>query len=308
MEEKKKFSELLKDNLQKLVIAAVSIVYVFQGLFAIQKKDATIWDVLGSIGLSIIVGMIISSSMKSLGLRDGRRSKAFVGSMKAYGEAKEKATQYFDKIQAWCSYKNDLELEARKKEIIQNAGLKWQLYKIGYYDANIPEEKEQIAALEHAKKCKIERLTTSEMLSDLPSGKFMKRRFGQTENEYKTRGFMSDFISKTLTGVICGLYGLSPLFTEGDVYEIWAGILWNLIQIMMWLTFGMMAYQNSKTFMEDEYRQTHLIQKTELLNEFMVTCQNAPEAIAKYEDAEKNSVQQYIGGLTDDQRKKDIPA
>lgn len=300
---KKKLTDLIKENLQKIIIVIVSIVYIFQGIFALRTKDTTIWDILGNIGMSIVVGVIISSSLNSMGLRSGRYGDIFMGSMEAYGLAKNRATPYFDKLSSWCDYKNAQELEAKKKEIIQNAGLNWKAYKFGYYDdeKNLEKlEERQIKALKDVKFCKIYRLVSYELLSDLPQQKtvsifgktIIPKRFGEDETSYKTRNAISNLFSRIFMSIICGAYTLMPLINADNKAEIIAGMLWNAMQILMWLTFGIMKYMNAKSFMEDEYRQTHIIQKTELLNEFIITMEKNPSVIVEYdEDAE---IDQYI--------------
>ena len=296
---RKKFTEIIKDNLQKIIIVIVSIIYIVQGIFALGTKDTTIWDILGNIGMSIVVGVIISSSLNSMGLRSGRYSEIFTSSMEAYGKAKGDATPYFDKLASWCEYKNALELEAKKKEIIQNAGLNWKAYKFGYYDKqeNADKlEKRQLEALKDAKFCKISRLVSYELLSDMPQSKGLsfggQKRFGEDEGGYKTRNAVTDLFTRVFMSIICGAYTLIPLINAENKAEIIAGMLWNAMQIAMWLTFGIMKYMNAKSFMEDEYRQTHIIQKTELLKEFVITITQNPGVIQSYdEDAE---IDQYI--------------
>lgn len=301
--DKRKFTEIFKENLQKLIIIVVSIIYIVQGLFALGTKDTTIWDILGNIGMSIVVGVVISSSLNSMGLKAGRYSETFMSSLIAYGTAKEQATPYFDKLSSWCDYKNAQELEAKKKEIIQNAGLNWKAYKLGYYDKEEHLEKleeRQIRALKDAKFCKISRLVSYELLSDLPQGKTVNvfgkvitpKRFGEDESGYKARNAATDLFTRIFMSVICGAYTLIPLINAENKAEMIAGMIWNAMQILLWLTFGIMKYMNAKSFMEDEYRQTHIIQKTELLNEFVITIQNNPSVIVEYsEDAE---IDQYI--------------
>lgn len=292
-DEKRKITDSIKDNLQKITIAIVSMLYILQGLFTIAKKDTSIWDILGSIGLSIMVGVIISSSMNSMGLKDGRLGDPFIASMKAYGKAKEDATPYFDKLNAWCEYKNFQELEFTKKDIIQSAGLNWKAYKYGYY--NEPEHREkldekQIKALEQAKYCKIERLTARDLQSDFPQTRktmfgFKKLgRFGESEKDYKNRNLVSDFFTRVFMSVICGLYTLKPLWDGTNKQEVIAGIIWNTLQIMMWIALGTIKYVNAKQFIEVDYRQSHIIQKTEYLNEFTVTMKNNPDVIENFDE------------------------
>lgn len=291
---KKKLVDVFRENLQKLVIFLVSILYMVQGIFEIQQRESTILDILGNISLSIIVGIIISSNLNSMGLKDGRNSEIFTLSVKTYGLAKEKATPKFDKLSAWCEYKNAWELEAKRKEIIQGAGLSWKGYKFKYYENNFEHLSDsQKEALKKAKNCKIDRISSQELLSDLPKMKNVGHgRFGESEHDFKVRNFQLDLISRIFMGVILGLYGLEPLVTGENLNEIISGVIWNTMQIILWLSLGLMKYANARSFIEDEYRQTHIIQKTELLNEFIVTMENNPDVIKEYDEDE--IIESYI--------------
>lgn len=300
-EEKKNLFKIVRDNLQKLTIAIVSIVYITQGIFELAKKETTILDILGNIGLSVVIGMIISSNLNVMGLKDGRLSETFLNSMRAYGDAKKKASPYSDKLSAWCDYKNAQELEMEKKSIIQEAGLNWKAYKFGYYEDHREHlGKEQISALFAAKHCKIAKLKPQELLSDLPKnrkGIFKpESKFGESELEYKRRNGALDLLSKVMTGVVCGMYTLSPLITQENKLEVLSGVIWNAMQIAIWLTFGILKYVNAKNFMIDEYRQTHIIQKTEYLNEFVITIEKNPKVIEEYtEDIEIDKyIEEYL--------------
>lgn len=88
--EKKSVGEVVRENLQKIIIVIVSLIYIVQGLFTLQTKNATILDILGSIAISVVVGVIISASLNSMGVKDGRKSNAFIQSIKTYGETKER--------------------------------------------------------------------------------------------------------------------------------------------------------------------------------------------------------------------------
>lgn len=283
---KRKLSTVLKDNFQKIIIFLVSALYIVQGLFDFKRRDTTIWEILGNAGISVLVGIIISSNLRSMGLRDGRASDIFVASSKLYSEAKEKATPYFNKLPAWCDYKNTKELELRKKEIIQSVGLNWKAYKYGYYDEhNEKLSEEQKNAVAKAKKCKVFRLTSQEILSDLPhyNGKNNKR-FGDTEKEYKIKKTETDIVSKVFTALIFGLYTLDPILSAENAAELIAGLLWNATQIVLWFALGLIGYFNAKSFIENEYRQVRIIQKTELLNEFVITMEKDPGVIEVYDE------------------------
>lgn len=315
VKKKGRFFDSVKDNLQKIIICLVSVFYITQGMFTIVKKDTTIWDIVGNIGLSIMVGLILTNSLNTSGLKDGRKTEEFTNSMKAYGAAKLRATPYLDKLSPWCEYKNFQNLQIKKKEIIQDCGLNWRAYKFGYYDE--PENrsklnKDQLKAIEEAKNCIVPKLTYSEMLSDLPKRKYFKfgkeQVFGESEQDYKNRNVFMDFIYKFFMAIIGGLYALSPLMNQENIMETLSGVLWNTTQIIIWLALGILKYVNAKSFMTDEYRQTHVIQKTELFNEFIITMEKNPTVIENYsEDIEIDRyIQEFLNKKEKEEKEEEV--
>ena len=295
--ENKRFNlgEYLKDRLQFIAILVVSIIYIFQGFFELVQKDTTVIDILGNIGLSIIVGLVITTILNNSGLKDGTNDEKYVASMRAYGETKQKATPYFDKLSSWCHYKNEEDLEYRKKDIIQGAGLSWKGFKVGYYENNQDNlSQEQKNALNNAKKCQIIRIRPDDLLSDLPKSQAIENgnKFGEGRDEYLRKEVIIDVITRVAMSIICGLYILKPIIND----EALGNILWNTGQIVIWLSFGVIKYYNARSFMVDEYRHTHIILKTEYLNEFIVTMSNNPDVINKYNN-EDDEIDKFIEEL-----------
>lgn len=277
---KTKATATVREKLQIIVIGLICAVYIVHGLFTLEETEQTIVEIIGNIAWSGAIGIIISSMFSSQGLKDGRNTEIFLNSLKAYGDAKSRATPWFDKLTTWCSYKNAYDLEIKKKELIESAGLNYRAYTVGYYDEH-PENltDDQMKALDKVDTCKILKITQRELLSDMPKNRFSeKNRFGETVLEYQTKGTLLDIIVKLGLAIICGLYTLEPLKDAN-----WAGLIWNLLQILMWLSFGFQKYIDSKYFIEYEYRQSHLVQKTELFNEFIITMQNNPNIIYTYD-------------------------
>lgn len=290
-----KLCDYLKDRLQYIAIFVVSVIYIFQGFFELVQKDTTVLDILGNIALSVIVGLIITSSLNLSGLKDGANDDKFVASMKAYGEAKNRSTQYFDKLSSWCHYKNEQDLEYKKKDIIQSAGLSWKGFKVGYYDTHTDKlTEEQKKALNDAKKCQIARIKSDELLSDLPKQSVFNpnNKFGEDKEDYQRKEFVIDLITRVGMAIVCGMYVLQPIISE----EALGNILWNSCQTMLWISFGIIKYFNAKSFMIDEYRHSHIILKTEYLNEFVVTMQKNPSVIDKYSN-EDNEIDKFIEEL-----------
>lgn len=286
MKKRKNIIEFFRDNFQKIILILICVIYVVQGLFKFQKTEATLVEIIGNIALSIFVGLTISLNLRSMGLKSGRNSDVFVASVQTYGEVKDKATPMFDKLPSWCEYKNAQELEFKKKEIIQGAGLNWRGYKLGYYESNNDKMNDvQKKAYDEAKNCRIFKFYSNELLSDLPRIDLRTQsRFGKTEKDFKKEENLTDFVVKVGIGIICGLYTLTPLINGDNSQEIIAGIIWHAIQIILWFSIGILKFADARSFIIDEYRHTHIIQKTELLNEFIVTMQNSPHVIEEYDE------------------------
>lgn len=306
---KKNLGTLVKDNLQKVTIGILSILFITQGVFEFSKKDTTISEILGGIFFSLLIGMIVTANFITMGLKAGRKDDVFVNSQLMYGETKEKATPFFDKLSIWCNYKNKKDLELKKKDIINSAGLNWKGYVFGYYDEHKEKlTKEQLEALEQAKKAKIPKISSSELLSDLPTKKDAKTKFGLDEKEYKVKTSANDVFTKIFTAIISGLFTLSPLINGNNYQEVLSNVLWNASQVLMWLCFGALKYENAKAFMIDEYRQTHIIQKTELLNEFIITMENNPQVVDEFEENIEinNFIEDYLKEVNKDNGQKEV--
>ena len=268
-------------NFQKILILLVSSLYIIQGAFKLTQTQASIVEVLGNAALSIVLGVTISNTLRSSGLQAGRRSDIFASSMKAYGEVKVKATPYFDKLSQWCLFKNNNELLEKRRDIIQRGGLHWKAYLHGYYDTHLNTlTSEQLKVYYKAKHAKIPKLVANELLSDLPVSKTSRSKFGISEQTYKHSNVFFDIITKLTISIIGAYYMLEPILNQEGV----ANIIWHTIQIGLWITLGILKYCEAKNFMENEYRQTHIVQKTEYLNEFVVTMQNNPTVIEEVED------------------------
>lgn len=281
--QKKRYNPALwfQNNFQKIIIILVSALYIAQGAFNFTLTQASLIDVLGNAALSIVIGVAISSSLRSSGLQAGRHSDIFLASMRTYGEAKVKATPYFDVLAKWCSYKNNMELREKRMDIIQRGGLHWKAFLHGYYDTRLTTlTPEQIKVYYKAKNAYIPKLVANELLSDLPTNKYPRLRFGISEQTYKHSNVLMDILTKIVISLTGAYYILEPVINQEGI----ANIIWHTMQIGLWVALGMLKYYEAKNFMENEYRQTHIVQKTEYLNEFVVTMQNNPKVIENTND------------------------
>lgn len=279
------FIRVLKNKVYILAIVIVSAGYIFYGWFSLSKTGKSVIEIIGSCGMALIIGLSITTFLRKEGLKNARNSDLFKSSQEIYADVKEEITPYSDKLPMFCAYKTEQETNNLKREKIINVNLNYSRWLDGFYDNEIIYNKledYQKEALEEVKKIKIEPYKSSELLSDLPNQKYKnEKRFGIDTKEYERYKMVSSLLSKILIAIISGYYTLSPL-KDNNI----AQTLWNSIQIAIWLLFGSLDYNNAKDFILNEYRQTHIIQKTALLNEFKTIIQKDPTKLDKYDDYE----------------------
>ena len=284
---KRGFLKVLKSNVYLLAIFGLALFYVFYGLFEFKPTEQSAKQIVGSIVISLTLGTILLSFLRRQGLKNARDSEVYQNSLIVYAEAKEKAKPNLDKLAAYCAYKTEQEKTETKRDIITSANLSYAKYKAGFYDEIEVKSKlddDQKKAINKANSVKVNPYQAKDVLSDLPkNGKIAKwvgyGRYGRDDNQYDLEKTFKSILSKLLWAFASGLYTLAPLNRDNIPQAIWNGM-----QILMWLAFGSTEYFNAKEFVLNEYRQTHIIQKTALLDEFNTIIQNDPHRLDKYDD------------------------
>lgn len=279
----------IKNNLLKLLMILLIIIYIAKGCFEFVRKEFD-WAVfIGDMALSISTGGLFYFVMRINGLHDGKKDPIYIASYNLYAETKVRVSstkQY--KLSPFCIYKNEVSLEERKASYMSEFGLDYNLYKNGLYSEGSKMyaylEEDQIECIKSVNKVKIFRLTPKYLMSDSPTSKkknsYMDGDSGIKDTKsYLTEGIVTDIASMLLFSFVFSFYVLQPLI-NGDTL---ANVIWNIFQVLIWLTFGMMKYFSSKDFILNEYRQTHLVDKTETLCEFLSIMQHDESLLDPYD-------------------------
>ena len=99
-------------------------------------------------------------------------------------------------------------------------------------------------------------------------------------NQFGTKdNILKDAIMMLFWSAIFSGYILMPII-NGDTLP---SVLWNTWQVICWVAGGVSKYQDAKDFMVNEYRQTHLVEKTETLGEFLSIMENNESLLDKYD-------------------------
>lgn len=270
-----KVKNFIKDNMSKIMLVAIVLTYVGQGCFELVQREWDISAFIGRMGASLIVGMSIYSSMRMSGLSDGRKSAEFKASYKLYAENKErvsKTKQY--KLTAFCAYKNDQSLEEAKQDLLEEYGLQYKLWVRGSYNTNtelynqLDVDQKKCLKFINSGRLKTFNLNTRFLLSDSPKlskKDLMKGTISRDEKDYTRSSTAKDVLMMLFWSIIFSGYILMPIING----ETLPSILWNTWQVICWVCGGVAKYEDAKDFMINEYRQTHLVYKAEILGEFL---------------------------------------
>jgi len=284
----KKFFKALLDKLEIFLVVIIGVLYVLQGLFTLSKSGKSWQDILGGIAESFLVGFMIYTSLRRMGLRMGRKDDRFLESLDLYADTKAQTRDYREKTPAFCVYKNIQEVESAKREYLEDNGLNYTLWKYGKYTKEMVDrlelDEQQKKCLDNVANIKIQRLKPNELYSDLPhlSKRQLKKygRFGLDEKHYQAQNGMKDIMFMVFGALLSGYFILQPIITKDSL----ANVLWNAVQLSVWVAFGIGKYYQSYMFMINDYRQSHIIQKTEILNEFISIMSKNPKALDEYDE------------------------
>lgn len=278
------FKKKLSDQISVIILVVISIAYTLKGVFSFEPNHKSIEATIGETILNIVVGFTIYACLRTKGIKAGRNDDCFIASLQLYGEAKSKIKENQFRLPAFCSLKSEQELIEAKREAIENVGLNYNLFLKGIYNKENFEvlelDQEQIDIINNIDKVKIERMRSEELLSDLPrTSKKDYGRYGKGVKEYNKETRALDLSNLMLYSVIFARFGLKPLLNSDNL----SNVLWSTLQLLLWLAFGIIKYVSAMSFMVNEYRQTHIIQKTEYLNEFISLLNSKPEDLDKFD-------------------------
>lgn len=276
---KNAFTEMIYKNAGYLAVLLISIAYIVSSLVTISKTGKSILEIIGAGVLSLIVGVLITSAFRSTGVRKGDESDIMISTNELHGKTVDEITPYIDKLDSYCENENKEALRRIRTKILAKAGLKYE----SCFDENgialeitIDSESCQTSATSREVKKKIKQkkraynravhlkfkpllasnLTSNGVSADNPFD------FGTSKKEYASQKNMTDLFSRVLMAIIFGYFSVS-LASSID----YATLIWNTLQIVMYIVGGVIQMYASYSFIVDDYRQS-IIKKIDYLQKF----------------------------------------
>lgn len=278
----------LLDNLYKNAgyysVALISLVYIASSLVLISKTGRSVYEIIGTGFLSLVVGSLINGSLRNVGIRRGEEDERTVATVMLHSEAVEEIAPYIDRLDEYCESENKRTIKIIRAKILAEAGLKYDDcfdengvakeiaidYKScrgGACSSRQREAKKKIRQRKRAYKkavnLKFKSLVASNLTSD--GGDFNNPfDFGKSKREYTKSRSASDMLVRAVMAIIFGYFGVT-LVSEVN----FATIIWNSLQIVMYIASGIIGMYSTYMWIVDDYRQG-VIKKIDHLQKFKI--------------------------------------
>ena len=207
-----------------------------------------------------------------------------------HGETVVKISPYIDRLDEWCKLKNEENLKVQRTRVLASEGMRYEDYfneDGSAKDFKPDEEKLKNKTLRKTEKARIRcfkkalhlKLTpiTAGALTSEGGKKQDPYNFGRTKGQYETQTSVRDIITKICIAGIFGYYGVR-LIQDFN----YATLIWNGLQVAIFLIMGCIKMYNSFMFVTGEYR-TRIVNKTNNLEMFHNYIQSLPKEEVKTE-------------------------
>lgn len=258
----KKANNLLTRRIGLIGVAGVSLAYMFWGLIEPELSGKSVLEIILSSGITMLVAYGIDSLLRLQGILTGALDPIVVEAKRTHVETALTANDYSPYADDWAEIENAIVLRTARTHILTSASLRY----IDYFDEEgnmkdvdipIPPKgspkhvkaryKEKITALDKAVKFKVTPVTMAKLSAE-SSASLDYNDTGMEPDEYQKVMAKRALFMKLVTAGIFGQFVLNV--ATGDA---WAGFYYGLIQVVVFLVFGLISYYLSFTYMTVTY-------------------------------------------------------
>ena len=269
---KNSITEAIYKNAGYIVVVLISVVYVASSLINISRSGKSVYEIVGAGVLSLIVGILINGVFRSIGIKKGEEDERSVATQALHGKTVDEITPYIDRLDSFCEEENKRALRTVRTRILAKEGLKYSDFfddegnaienaKCIIQNAKWDTDRAKWKAYKKALKVKLKPLVSSNLTSDgvKADDPF---DFGRSKREYTSVRSAGDVIIKLLMAIIFGYFGVT-LAAEVNV----ASLIWNALQIVLYITGGVIQMYSSFSWVVDDYRGG-IVRKIDMLQKF----------------------------------------
>ena len=287
-----KIRDFFKQNIGYFIVALVSIVYIATAFITVDETGKTIGEIIADTAVVFFLGLFINRVFDLQGMMNGDRDERVQMAIVTHGETVVKISPYIDRLDEWCKLKNEENLKVQRTRVLASEGMRYEDYfnEDGSAKDFIPDEeklknktlrkteKARIRCFKKALHLKLTPITAGALTSE--GGKKQDPyNFGRTKGQYETQTSVRDIITKICIAGIFGYYGVR-LIQDFN----YATLIWNGLQVVIFLIMGCIKMYNSFMFVTGEYR-TRIVNKTNNLEMF----HNYIQSLPPQEEAKENT-------------------
>lgn len=285
-----KIRDFFKQSICYFIVALVSIVYIATAFITVDETGKTIGEIIADTAVVFFLGLFINRVFDLQGMMNGDRDERVQMAIVTHGETVVKISPYIDRLDEWCKLKNEENLKVQRTRVLASEGMRYEDYfnEDGSAKDFIPDEeklknktlrkteKARIRCFKKALHLKLTPITAGALTSE--GGKKQDPyNFGRTKGQYETQTSVRDIITKICIAGIFGYYGVR-LIQDFN----YATLIWNGLQVVIFLIMGCIKMYNSFMFVTGEYR-TRIVNKTNNLEMFHNYIQSLPKEEVKTE-------------------------
>ncbi|MBQ7907286.1 MAG: hypothetical protein IJ309_04850 [Clostridia bacterium] len=280
------FEEGFYKNAGYIAVVLISLVYIAGSMLMISRTGKTVLEILGTGILSMLVGILINGVFRGIGLRRGDEDEKMVSTTALHARTVEEITPYIDRLDSFCQIETEGARKSLRTQILLEEGIAYDTVFDGAGTLKIKEPyylftKEEIdstkgffarqgqrrknrkyrQAILRAVRLKIKRLTPSSLTTD---GARVENPFdfGKSKSQFSRGRGASDIVIRVLMAIIFGYFGVS-LVGEINI----ASIIWNALQIVMYICGGIIQMHTAYVWVVDSYRGS-IVRRIDLIEKF----------------------------------------
>ncbi len=267
---KNAFTEVFYKNAGYIAVVLLSLIYITSSLIIISKTGKTVGEIIATGALSMVVGILITGIFRSIGIQKGDGDERTQATEKLHSEMVDEIVPHIDMLDDYCEIENQKAMEKVRKKILAKEGLKYSdcFDKNGVSQPLVADEraknyKKKLRAYNKAVNLKIKpligsNLTAEGVNTDDPFN------FGKTKKQYAASHNTSDLVVRGIMAIVFGYFSVA-FASEVN----FASIIWNTMQIIMYIAGGVMQMHNSCMWVINDYRHNK-IRKIDILQKFKI--------------------------------------
>lgn len=270
MNEKKGLSKFLFSYGIEVAIILACIAYLTLGFANIVVKEASIQEIIANCALVFIFGITINQLFAKKGICSGQQDDNFIATKKLLGDTVGRVMPIVDKLEPFLDELNKKELKMRQEHLLLLIPETYDNYvncRIDYEKLDKRSKK----IFDKVSKIKIKRITVKDITSELDTETTKGNLLGKSKRTFEKEQKFRDVIGRVIPVVLFG-YFTFRLVNDLSI----AGFIWSIVQVVFFLTSGMLKYWVCYTFITDEFRN-RLIVKNNILEEFYIEMSNKKE-------------------------------